>query len=145
MAGRSQGIVVASRTHLAEARESYWTHFRFAAAVGSMMAAAGIACLIHALVPGLCRNTASRTIRLLHRVVEDRSVVDRAVVQSAEAIAFAFLVATALAIGAGLWLAGAEMVLCLSLMLLALGLPMALLAVDPDLEGEAGDASPSAV
>lgn len=140
MAGRSLGIVVDSQAHLAEARESYWTHLRFAAAVGSMMVAAGIACLIHSLVPGLCRNTASRSIRLLSLVVEDRSALDKAVVQSLEAVAFAFLVAMALAIGAALWLAGAAMPLFLSLTLLAFGLPAALLAVDPDLEGEAGGA-----
>lgn len=140
MAGRSLNFIAASRTHLAEVRESYWAHMRFAAAVGAMMVAAGVACLVHSLIPGVCRNTASRNIRLLNRVVEDRSVVDRAVVESAEAVAFAFLVAMALAIGASLWLAGAGALLALLLMLLALGLPAALLAVNPDLEGEAAAA-----
>jgi len=46
--------------------ESYWEHQRHAAEFGTSMIAAGVACLIHALVPALFGRTASTTIRRLH-------------------------------------------------------------------------------
>ena len=136
MSASRTGLVTASRAHLRSAGESYRAHFRFAAAVGAMLAAAGLACLVHALVPGLCRDTASRTIRCLGGVLEDRSSIDRAFVETAEAVAFAFLLSMAIAIGASLWLAGAGATLTLLMMALALALPTALLATSPDLAGE---------
>jgi len=53
--------------------ESYWQHQRHALQFGTAMIAAGVACLIHGLVPALFLSTASRTIRRLH----DKLVVTR--------------------------------------------------------------------
>ena len=55
-------MFVSSRTHLQEAGETYRQHMRFAATVALMALGAGLACLIHAVVPALCRNTCSATI-----------------------------------------------------------------------------------
>lgn len=136
MAERAARLFGASRTHLSQARESYWAHLRFAATVGSMMMAAGLACCVHAVVPGICRDTASRTIGCLGAVLEDRSSLDRAAAETAEAVAFAFLTAMAVAVGMSLWLVGAGALVALLLTAAALALPLALLATSPDLAGD---------
>jgi Family of unknown function (DUF6356) len=46
--------------------ESYLEHLRHALEFGSAMTGAGIACVIHALVPALFVRTASTTILRLH-------------------------------------------------------------------------------
>jgi hypothetical protein len=46
--------------------ETYSGHFRTAAAFGLRLVVAGLACLIHALIPGLFQTTASRTVGALH-------------------------------------------------------------------------------
>lgn len=53
--------------------ETYLEHQRHAAAFGITMVTAGIACLLHALVPALFVTTGSRAIKRLH----DRMVVNR--------------------------------------------------------------------
>lgn len=59
----------AGREHLAEAGMGYAAHRRRAWRIGSAMTFAGIACVIHGLIPGLFRETASRTIARLNREV----------------------------------------------------------------------------
>lgn len=46
--------------------ENYWQHQQRALCFGSAMIAAGIACVIHALVPALFERTASTTVVRLH-------------------------------------------------------------------------------
>ena len=46
--------------------ESYLEHLRTAARFGSAMVAAGMACLLHALVPALFERTGSRTVKRLY-------------------------------------------------------------------------------
>ena len=46
--------------------ESYWEHQRHALYFGTSMVAAGIACVVHALVPALFVRTGSATIRRLY-------------------------------------------------------------------------------
>ena len=60
------------RSHLASVGEDYRTHRRFAFFVGWSMMVAGAACILHGLVPAVFTDTASRTIRRLHAVVERR-------------------------------------------------------------------------
>src|SRR3954451_1992641 len=55
-------MLMKSKVHLLEAGEDYFEHLRFAAGVGLMLVAAGLACIIHGLIPGLCTKTASRTV-----------------------------------------------------------------------------------
>jgi hypothetical protein len=47
--------------------ETYGEHFRAASGFGFRLLLAGIACLVHAVVPGLCTRTGSDAIRDLHR------------------------------------------------------------------------------
>jgi uncharacterized protein DUF6356 len=60
------------RDHLDAVGEDYGAHRRFACSVGWSMVVAGAACLLHGLVPALFTDTASRTIRRLHAVIEHR-------------------------------------------------------------------------
>jgi hypothetical protein len=51
--------------HPASVGETYGEHFRFALGVGTRMVAGGLACILHAFLPELCKTTGSRTIRSL--------------------------------------------------------------------------------
>lgn len=59
--------------HPQEVGENYWDHQRQALSFALPMICAGIACLVHALVPGLFVRTGSRTIAHLH----ERMVLNR--------------------------------------------------------------------
>ncbi|WP_420142563.1 DUF6356 family protein [Sphingomonas sp.] len=52
--------------HPASVDESYGQHFRVAAGFGVTMIIGGLAALVHALVPALCKTTGSRAVRRLH-------------------------------------------------------------------------------
>lgn len=58
--------------HPSEVGESYGEHFAVATGFGISMLAGGIACLIHAIVPGLCKNTGSGIVRNLYRSMDGR-------------------------------------------------------------------------
>ena len=63
--------------------ESYWEHQRHALAFGTMMVVAGMACVVHALVPGLFMKTGSNTIRHLYdRLILTRRIGHRGPPQS---------------------------------------------------------------
>jgi hypothetical protein len=51
--------------HPATVGETYGEHFAFAFGVGSRMVHGGLACMLHAVFPELCKTTGSRTIREL--------------------------------------------------------------------------------
>ena len=53
--------------------ESYWEHLYMASCFSGRMLLGAMACFIHALIPGLCVKTGSKTIRELH----DRMVINR--------------------------------------------------------------------
>lgn len=59
--------------HPRTVNESYGEHLRAASSFALTMILGGIACLIHALVPGLFVHTGSKAIRGLH----DRMIVNR--------------------------------------------------------------------
>ena len=130
-------LVSSSREHLATAGETYWQHMRFAGAVASLSVAAGMACLVHALVPGVCRNTASRTIGLVCRIMADRASVGEAAVEAAEAVAFALLFGMSSAAIILLWTLGAPALVALPLGIMAAAMPVVMLITNPDLEPEA--------
>lgn len=128
-----------SRAHLAAAGESYGRHLRFAGTVGTLLVLAGIACLLHALLPAVFKDHASRTIRRLHDALESRPAPLRL-----GADAGGLLTLFALSIAAALlpWIGGTQPALAASLSFLALGFPMAALGAgdddeDDDLWGDA--------
>jgi hypothetical protein len=118
-------LIARSGEHLAEAGETYWQHLRFAATVGRLMIVAGCACLVHAVLPALCTTTASRTIRHLSRVMEDRAVLHQ---QPSDP--FAPLLLLSIAVAAEPWVAGAQPLFALPLSLLTMALPVAYLLAE---------------
>jgi hypothetical protein len=122
----------ASRAHLAEVGESYFEHLRFALLVGALAVGAGLACMLHAVVPGICQKTCSRTVGLLQRLFADRGELPSVVEQSSGVVIFVILTAlssiTALAIG----LSGAGTV-ALIVVPQAFALPLIFLAQNPEL------------
>ena len=67
-----RGFASRSRAHLESAGESYFEHMGVATRIGGLLVVAGLACLVHAIFPGLCTDRASRTIRRLHDRIEQR-------------------------------------------------------------------------
>jgi len=53
--------------------ETYLGHARGAMKIGGALIGAGVACFVHALVPGICTTRASRTIHRLHAQVSKRT------------------------------------------------------------------------
>ena len=127
-------MISRSKQHLIGAGESYFEHLGFAATVGLMALAAGLACLIHALVPALCTRTASRTIGLLNQLLADRGRVSEIRDQSIEAIAFAALIVAAATIPFVLLMTAAPAPLAATYGEMALALPITLLLSNPELE-----------
>jgi hypothetical protein len=58
--------------HPASVDETYFQHMRFAAAFALTLFGAGLAALIHAIIPPLFETTASRMIRKLHARMDAR-------------------------------------------------------------------------
>lgn len=62
-------------THPQSVGESYLEHQRMAFSFAGPLLLAGFACLLHAVIPGLCERTASSRIETLHaRMVTGRRV-----------------------------------------------------------------------
>jgi hypothetical protein len=60
--------------HPRDVGETYGEHFGVAAAFGLRMVAAGLACLVHAVLPFAFVTTASRTVRELYARMAARHV-----------------------------------------------------------------------
>ena len=126
-------MFIAARNHLREAGESYWEHLRFAALVGTMLLAAGVACLVHALVPALCRRSASGIVRLVGELMADRSRLR----QTAKAASGPLTLVGLLLLSvppALLLILGGFHTLTVPLALLVAALPAAYLLSNPDLD-----------
>jgi hypothetical protein len=62
-------------SHPQSVGESYFEHQRAAISFAGPLLLAGFACILHAVIPGLCERTASSRIALLHeRMVTNRRV-----------------------------------------------------------------------
>ena len=126
-------MIEQSRSHLRDAGEGYWQHFRFATTFGLLAIAAGLAALLHAVIPALCTRTASRIVRHLGQLIEDRSRIDEIENEAIEARAFVLLLILATAVVAPLWLIGAPFALKIAYTVLAYSLPAALMFSNPEL------------
>ncbi len=58
-------ILGQSRDHLRSCGESYFEHLKFATRSGAVLVGAGLACMVHGLLPGLFTTTGSRTVKSL--------------------------------------------------------------------------------
>ena len=58
--------------HLASCNESYIEHLINAALFGAKLVIAGIACIVHAILPFLFVNTASARVRILNEELRSR-------------------------------------------------------------------------
>lgn len=59
--------------HPRSVEESYGEHALFAGRFGLLLLAAGLAALVHAVIPGLFQKTASRIITQLHARMQTRA------------------------------------------------------------------------
>jgi hypothetical protein len=59
--------------HPSSIGESYVQHLRQATRFGLLLVSAGMACLVHALLPFLFVDAASRTVRTLYEQMSDRT------------------------------------------------------------------------
>jgi len=60
-------------SHPQQVGESYFQHQRVALSFALPLLGAGLAAVIHAIVPGLCETTAGDAIRKLHARLEKRT------------------------------------------------------------------------
>jgi hypothetical protein len=122
------------RAHLSEAGESYVEHFQFAGTVGLMLVAAGLACMLHAIVPAWCTKTASRTVGNLARLFEERGDLPDVVQESSGALTLVGLIVMALLPAALLSMHSSDSILPLLAAISALAIPAAYLLTNPQLE-----------
>jgi hypothetical protein len=83
----------ASRFHLADAGETYFEHMRFALTVGALAIGAGLSCILHAFVPGVCEQTCSRTVGHLQTLFADRRRLPELREQTSGVVVFVALTA----------------------------------------------------
>jgi hypothetical protein len=81
-------MLQASKVHLAEANETYVEHMRFAVTVAMLAIGAGVACLLHSIVPALCQRTCSRTVGTLQRLFADRTRLSEIVEETSAILTF---------------------------------------------------------
>ena len=98
-----------------------------------MLVGAGIACILHALIPGCCRRTASRTVQCMTELFRDRSRLPGAVSELSGSLVLVGLLALSLpALGLLLMLAQ-HTVIALPLALVLAAVPAIYLWSNPDL------------
>jgi len=123
-----------SRDHLLGAGETYFQHLRFALLVGFITVGAGLACIIHALVPALCEKTCSRTLGQLGSLFADRHQLQRFEDEASGVFTFAALVLLSVATVSLPAVAGGPFPLILAVGALAFSIPAVFLSTNPDLE-----------
>jgi len=124
---RSLPLLGRGRAHLASVGETYAQHMHFALAVGCLLVMAGIACLAHALLPGLFQDKASKAVARLHAAFERRAEAEPAFIAQSDAGGLLILLLLSFAVALMPWLGGADVGISASMSLLALGVPVAAL------------------
>lgn len=127
-------MIEQSRAHLREAGETYAEHLAFAFTVGLMAVGAGLACLIHALVPALCRQTCSATVRELYRLFENRGELEQVRGQASGPMVFAGLVSLSAFASAPLVIAARGDWWSWVIAALSFAIPAVFLSTNPQLE-----------
>ena len=62
-----------SKEHLNDANETYIQHFKIAIKIGFTMILGGFQAILHAIIPGILKKSASDKIKKLYDFVADRS------------------------------------------------------------------------
>ena len=122
------------RRHLEEAGESYGEHMLFALTVGLMAIGSGLACIVHALIPALCKNRCSETVRALYRLFQNRGELGRVRDQASGAMTFVGLTALSLFAVAPLVAAAPSEWWTWAAACLAFVIPAVFLSTNPQLE-----------
>ena len=122
------------RKHLEEASESYDEHMLFAVTVGLMAVGAGLACLVHAVIPALCKHRCSETVRDLYRLFENRGELDQVRYQASGAMTLIGLTSLALFSVAPLVAAAPGEWWAWTVAGLAFAIPAVFLSTNPQLE-----------
>ena len=123
-----------SRAHLAEVGESYLEHMRFASLVGALAVGAGLACLLHAIVPGACQTTCSSVVASLQRLFVDRTELGRTVSENSALILFVVLTGISCVTAIALAICTAGTLVGLVVIPQAFALPLIFLSQNPQLE-----------
>lgn len=123
-----------SRAHLAGVGESYFEHMRFAMLVGALAVGAGLACMLHAIVPGICQTTCSRAVASLQRLFADRSQLGRTVSENSALILFVVLTGVSCLTALALAICTAGTLVGLVVIPQAFALPLIFLSQNPALE-----------
>lgn len=123
-----------SKDHLTEAGETYAQHLRFAMLVGVIAMGAGLACVIHALVPGLCQRTCSRTVGHLQQLFRSRDQWREVQRQASGLLVFMMLGILAAASALPYLALGGSSTVVALVGGLALSIPATFLLTNPDLE-----------
>ena len=130
-------MLKSSRAHLADVGETYFEHMRIALLVGAIAVGAGLACLIHALVPGVCQRTCSRAVASLQRLFADRRELDAIATENSALIIFVLLTALSLITAVTLAICTAGTLIGLVVLPQAFALPLIFLSQNTDLEAVA--------
>ena len=123
-----------SRAHLADVSENYFEHMRFAMLVGALAVGAGLACMLHAIVPGICQTTCSRAVASLQRLFADRSQLGRMVSENSALILFVVLTGVSCLTALALAICTAGTLVGLVVIPQAFALPLIFLSQNPALE-----------
>jgi hypothetical protein len=123
-----------SKDHLLTAGETYLQHLRFALLVGFITIGAGLACIVHAIVPAFCERTCSRTLGQLSILFADRRQLQRFEDEASGVFTFAALVLLSAATVSVPAAAGGPLPLVLAVGAMAFSIPAVFLSTNPDLE-----------
>jgi len=89
-------MLQASKRHLADVGETYFEHMRFALLVGTLAVGAGLACILHAIIPAMCERSCSRAIGSLQRLFADRGLMAEVTAENSALLIFVALTAVSL-------------------------------------------------
>lgn len=123
-----------SKGHLLIAGENYLQHMRFALMVGFVTVGAGLACVIHALVPAMCERTCSRTLDQLSLLFSDRGRLRHFEREASGVFTFIALILLASATAMVPAALGGGGALIATIALLAFAIPFTFLSTNPELE-----------
>jgi urea transporter len=127
-------MLTASRLHLIEAREHYTQHLAFAFLVGMMLIGAGIACMLHSLIPGICRKTASQTVQALGELFRDRSRLPLVAAAMSGSLVLVGLLILSVPMAVALLLIAHKAIIAVPLALILLAVPGVYIATNPNLK-----------